>query len=306
MKFAYVSVVIPSPTVPTLHDLRAIDDALKSVARAHELIVVTPFNQTATWDIAPDLKCPLTVVKVEPMSSPDRATIAGLARAAGDFVIEWRGRPEDFKEIVINQLLEPTNRGCEVVEAISPVESDHVARFYGLANAFRPRNQPVRRSTARLYSRNALSALLNSAPVEPILAILVAELPVKRETFPIGCGVAASTTPRRRLWEGLSLLSKGTKLGLVVPLTLAVLFAVFGMAVALYAVLIITIRGRAPEGWTTLMVVTGLGQASILLMIGLTWSRIDALARGLTRIPDVTASVETFGIDDSQGQSGHP
>jgi hypothetical protein len=306
MKFAYVSVVIPTPTVPMLHDLRAIDDALRSVARAHELIVVTPFNRTATWGTVPDLTCPMIVVTVGPISSPDSATVAGLARAAGDFVIEWRGRLEDFTEIVINQLLEPTNLGYEIVEATPPANFDYAARFYRLANVFRPRNQQVRRSTARVYSRNALSSLLDSAPAEPILAILVAELPVKRETFAISCQVAASVIPRRRLSEGLSLLLKGTKLGLVVPLSLAALFGVFGITVALYAVLIYVTQSRPPEGWTTLMVVAGLGQASILLMVSLIWARIDAIVRGLTRKHDATASVETFGIGDSQRQSGHP
>ena len=306
MKFAYVSVVIPTPTVPMLHDLRAIDVALRSVARAHELIVVTPFNQTATWSTAPDLTCPITVVTVGAMSSPDSATIAGLARAAGDFVIEWRGRQEDFTEIMLNQLLEPTNLGYEIVEATPPpVNFDYAARFYRLANVFRPRNQQVRRSTARVYSRNALSTLLDSATAEPILAILVAELPVKRKTFASGCRVAASVIPRRRLSEGLSLLSKGTKLGLVVPLSLAALFGVFGITVALYAILIYITQSRPPEGWTTLMVVAGLGQASILLMVSLIWSRIDAIVRGLMRKHDVTATVETFGIGDSQRQSGH-
>jgi len=299
MKLAYISVVIPTPTVPTLHDLRAVDDALRSVARAHELIVVTPFNQTTTWGTAPDLTCPLTVVTVGTTMSPDSATIAGLARAVGDFVIEWRGRQEDFTEILISQLLEPTNLGYEIVEAAPPVNFDYATRFYSLVNIFRPRNQQVSRSTARVYSRNALSALLESATTESILAILVAELPFKREAFASDCRVAASVIPRRRLSEGLSLLSKGTKLGSVVPLCLAALFGVFGITVALYALLIYLTQSRPPEGWTTLMVVAGLGQASILFMASLIWARIDAIVRGLTGKHDVTTSVETFGIGDS-------
>jgi hypothetical protein len=54
------------------------------------------------------------------------------------------------------------------------------------------------------------------------------------------------------------------------------------------------LNGTSPEGWTTLMVVTGLGQASILALIGMTWSRIDSLSKGLTRSHDATAEVVVF------------
>ena len=42
------------------------------------------------------------------------------------------------------------------------------------------------------------------------------------------------------------------------------------------------------------MIVTGLGQASILALIGLTWSRIDSLLKGLSRPRDATAEVVVF------------
>jgi hypothetical protein len=296
MKFAYISVVISSPKLPTPHDLLSIDASLKSLSRAHEIIVVTTFSQTQGWRGISDLHCPLSVVRVEPSASPDRATTAGLARAAGDFILEWRGSPTELTRAVISQLIEPTNHGCELVEAIvSRDGNSFIDMIYALANAFRPWSQPVKRTVARLYSRNAIGSLLTAASVEPILAVLASELSVKRETVGIKSEDRPSSVRRRQFWEALSLLSKGTKLGSVLPLVLALLFGAFGAIAAIYAVLIITIRGRAPEGWTTLMVLTGLGQASLLFMVGLTWSRIDALTRGLAQKPDVTTSVEIYG-----------
>jgi len=107
------------------------------------------------------------------------------------------------------------------------------------------------------------------------------------------CSPGTRATTGQRVAEGAALLLKGTRFGAVFPLALAVMSAVFGVAVAFYALAILLIRGRTPEGWTTLMVVSGLGQAAILAMLGLTWARLDALARGLSRSQEATAFVVT-------------
>jgi hypothetical protein len=99
---------------------------------------------------------------------------------------------------------------------------------------------------------------------------------------------------RKRLAEGMSLLAKGSRFGTVIPLALATISALFGIFVTLYALILYLVDGKSPEGWTTLMIVTGLGQASVLALIGMTWSRIDSLSRGLTRSRDATAEVVVF------------
>jgi hypothetical protein len=295
MKFAYLSVLIFSRNTPPAEDLRLIDFTLQSVAYAHELILVIPFKSDLTWNAELDLDSPLTVVRVDPSASPDSATIAGLARAAGDFIIEWQGTLSDLTVEIVKLLMEPSNFGYELVEATTRHQPRSIPLEYALANIFRPWNQPVRKTVARVYSRHAIGILLPSASAESLMAVLVAELSVKRRTIDIPANAGESATPRRRLWEALSLLSKGTKIGALMPLALASIFGVFGATSAIYALLILAIRGRAPEGWATLMVLIGLGQASILLMIGLIWSRIDALTRGLGKRHDVTAAVDTFG-----------
>jgi hypothetical protein len=85
-----------------------------------------------------------------------------------------------------------------------------------------------------------------------------------------------------------------------IPLALAAASTAFGIAAAAWALGFFIIRGRTPEGWTTLMVVIGLGQAAILAMLGLTWTRIDSLTRGLSRNHDATANVFTWAPGNEQ------
>jgi hypothetical protein len=92
----------------------------------------------------------------------------------------------------------------------------------------------------------------------------------------------------------VTLLAKGSRFGTVVPLAIATVSALFGIFVSFYALTIYILNGKSPEGWTTLMIVTGLGQASILALIGMTWSRIDSLLKGLSRPRDATAEVVVF------------
>jgi hypothetical protein len=224
-------------------------------------------------------------------ATPDAAVLAGLARAVGDFVIEWRGPADELSREVIEQALAPTDRGTELVEITGSEDSVMSTAFYRAVNALRARDVPIRKTVGRTYSRHALGQLLSASGFEPQLDVLSAELPVHRMVT-----TTQSPHPHReafidRVADGGSLLSKGTKFGSAVPLVLASVSGLFGLFAAVYAVVILLVRGEAPEGWTTLMVLTGLGQAAILTMLGLVWTRIDGLARGLAQRRDATGNV---------------
>ena len=293
MKQAYVSVVIPVLTAPGSESLMQLDRELERNCRAHEIVLVLDRSQSLQ-ELPPgmNLQGPLTCVRTHDRSSRDAPTLAGLARSVGDFVIEWHGPLDYLSHEVIDAFLEGTNEGFELVE-IAGNQSWSSKFFYSVVNVLRPKGVPVRKSIARVFSRRAANQVIASAAFDDQLSVLVAEIPVARMLMQVPCEYVNSTWGSR-LAEGFSLLSKGSRFGTAIPLLLASLSAIFGLAAALYAVLILVIRGRTPEGWTTLMVVSGLGQAAILSMMGLTWSRISSLARGLTRSIDVTTDVEVW------------
>ena len=295
MKQAYVSVVIPfSGRVPSAQEIIALDTALKMTTRNHELILITVFDSGVKNFEIDGLSGPLSIVYTNSISSQNSSRVAAFGRAAGDFIIEWQGAVGDLTTNTILELLEPTNHGTELVEFESSFQLMTSRAFYSFANSLRSSRIPIRKTVGRAFSRRALGQLLLGSSFEPQVNVLCAELPVQRTSKTIKVNFAASQSFRERIAEGMTLLAKGSRFGTVVPLALATISALFGISVAFYALTLYLLNGKSPEGWTTLMIVNGLGQASILALIGMTWSRIDSLSKGLTRPRDATAEVIVF------------
>ncbi len=295
MKQAYVSVIFPfSGRMPSSQEITALDTALKLTTREHELIFITIFNSEVKNFEIDGLSGPLSVIYTNSISSQNSSRVAAFGRAVGDFIIEWQGNIEDLSKEALSEMLEPTNNGIELVEFESSFQSISSRVFYKFANSLRSSRIPIRKTVGRVFSRRALGQLLLGSSFEPQINVLCAELPVQRTNQTIHLKFATSQSFRERIAEGMTLLSKGSRFGTVVPLALATISALFGIFMAIYALVLYVVNGKSPEGWTTLMIVTGIGQASILALIGMTWSRIDSLSKGLSRPRDATAEVVVF------------
>lgn len=295
MKQAYISVILPfSGKALSTQEINTLDTALKMTTRDHELILITVFDSGVKNFEIDGLSGPLSIVYTNSISSQNSSRVAAFGRAVGDFIIEWQGTIGELTEVAIFELLEPTNTGVELVEFESSFQPSSSRVFYKFANSLRSSKIPVRKTVGRVFSRRAIGQLLLGSSFEPQINVLCAELPVQRTNKTIPVAFAASQSFRERITEGMTLLTKGSRFGTVIPLALATISALFGILVAAYALTLYVINGKSPEGWTTLMIVTGMGQASILALIGMTWSRIDSLSKGLTRPRDATAEVVVF------------
>jgi hypothetical protein len=295
LKQAYISVILPfSGKIPSSEEISTLDASLRTSSRHHELILIATFDSGLINFGDVKLTGPLSVVYINSVSSQNSSRIAAFGRAAGDFIIEWQGPIGDLNKDTILDLLEPTNHGTELIEFESSFQPVTSRVFYSFANSLRSSRVPVRKTVGRVFSRRALGHLLLGSSFEPQINVLCAELPVQRTSKTIHVNFVTRQSFRERIAEGMTLLSKGSRFGTVVPLALATVSALFGIFVAFYAITLYLFNGKSPEGWTTLMIVTGLGQASILALIGMTWSRIDSLSKGLTRPRDATAEVVVF------------
>jgi len=295
LKQAYISVILPNAgKLPSIQEIISLDNELKLATRNHELILISTFESGVMDFKFEGLSGPLSIVYINSISSQNSSRVAAYGRAAGDFIIEWHGPIYELTEDAILELLEPTNHGTELVEFESAFQPRISRAFYGFANSLRSSSIPVRKAVGRVFSRRALGQLLLGSSFEPQISVLCAELPVQRIGKRVRVNFVENQSVRERIVEGMTLLAKGSRFGTVVPLALATISAFFGIFVALYALTLYLLNGKSPEGWTTLMIVTGLGQASILALIGMTWSRIDSLAKGFTRPRDATAEVVVF------------
>lgn len=291
MKHAYVSLLLACDAAPAPEVVAQLDALMGQVARLHEILIVVPYGADPGQYQGVPLTGPVTVVSTHIRATPDTALLAGLSRAVGDFVLEWRGNPTEVTGEIVEQGLDLTDDGFELVDVVGVEKSMTSRAFYRTVNSLRPRTLPVRKTVGRIYSRRAVSQVLAGAVFEPQMDVLTAELPLPRTQVAVQVPNPHRETLALRLVEGAALLSKGTRFGSAVPLGLAALSAAFGVGAAVYALVFFVLQGQTPEGWTTLMVVLGLGLAAILAMLGLIWTRIDALSRGLAQRRDATGVV---------------
>lgn len=309
MKHAYVSLVLLVEAIPDALTIETLDAALATKARAHELVIVAPHGSSKLSAVAEGniaVHGPVSLVTTQLRSTLDGAIVAGLARSVGDFIIEWRGPLDALNDVLIGDVLAPSDEGAELVEVVGYRRSLASRFFNRVVNSLRPRDAPLRRTIARVYSRYAVQSVLRAATFEPHLDVLVAELPVQRTLHPVPLAYPPHAPITQRLSHGFSLLAKGTRFGSTVPLLLAAVSTVVGAGAAFYAFGLLVLRGRTPEGWTTLMVVIGFGQAAILTMLGLTWARVDSLSKSLARNSDMTAAVEVLAPTRPNHISGPP
>lgn len=299
MKQAYVSLLLPFPrSLPNPIQLSLIDELLNRLCRNHEIIVVTPFEFSEDEFKLSKLHGPLSIVYTNSIHSSDRARISALGRVVGDFVVEWQGELESLSLQILENIFKEINSGIELVEIATTHQSRSSRFFYKVVNLLRPSRLPVHKYVSRTMSRRSIGQLLAAAKIEQQINILYAELPVKRKRLSADVNFMFKSNLRQRAAEGASLLARGSRFGTVIPLTLATVSAMFGFFVALYAGFIYLLSGKSPEGWTTLMIVLGIGQGSILALIGMTWSRIDSLTKGMSQVYDVTAEVLVISPTD--------
>lgn len=304
MKHAYVSMVLPLSTMPEPRLIERVDALLAEHARAHEIVLVVPLGQLSPAEEPRAIRGPVSVVTTHTQSSPNGALIAGLARAVGDFVVEWRGPIEAIDGPLIADLLAPTDEDVELVEAIG-IETSRASRLFSrVINRLRPRELPLRKSHGRAYSRHAVQAVLRACTFEPRFDVIIAELPVRRASIQVPFHNPHSESATKRLSAALALLTRGTRLGAVVPLALAAMSALLGASAAIYAIGVFLLRGQTPEGWTTLTVLIGLGQAAVLTILGLIWNRVDTVMRGLSQPNDVTVETHVWAPFGDTGAAG--
>lgn len=293
MKESYITFVLPiGDQILSYAQLIEIDKLLDRNTRKHEIVIIAPFTAVISGNSdSVGFSGPVSFVFTALNATQNSALTAGLARSVGDFILEWYGSTESLTDQTLSSLLDPTDFGVELVE-LEMANSRIVSKiFYKIVNSLRPSRVPVRKIVGRSYSRRALGQILNAVTVEPQFNILFAELSLPRKIVKTDISAAVKQSLQYRIAQGAVLLLKGSRFGTVIPLSLAAISAVFGVCVSIYAIVLYLTVGKSPEGWTTLMIIIGLGQASILALLGLTWSRIDSIARGISGKTDVTAEV---------------
>lgn len=295
MKEAYLSFVFYNLTNSfPLDSLRKVDSDLRKLVRQHEIIMVTKsdFDEERTGDGT--FECPVTLVSMLPSANENAIRISALARASGDFIVEWVDDLDSLNIDEMSQALQLTNQGVELIEFVPDAPHLKVQTYLRVINSFRPVSPPLQHTFARLMSRRALSQVLQymNFPLNPDIAL--SDLVIKRAKL-------SSARKGHKLtvteWGGrktFSTLVMNTRFGGIFPIILSAISSAFGLGMAIFAASLFIVSGKSPEGWTTLMVVTGFGIGSILALLGMIWMKLESIFRALTSSADVTSEVKVI------------
>ena len=291
MKFAYLSFISLWSEVENEGDINKVDEMLKLQSAEHEILFIRKQSERIVDESKFDLYGPITIIDVSDIATRDEMTLCGFGRAVGDFIIEWQAPLNKVSSENLEVLLDGTNQGYEIVE-LSAVDQSKISKmFYSFVNLFRPANKKVAQSIGLIFSRFALSKLIAHADFDVQLKNVVADLPLSRKVVKSFDNFELRRGFSTRVRSGFILLSKGGKFGSTIPLAFACFSALLGIATVLYSLVVYFAKNKSPEGWTTLMIIFGLNFSVIMLVLSLLWSRLEAIARSLSKELDITSAV---------------
>lgn len=314
MKYAYVSVVLFGATDEIdAREVERIDTLLDAATSLHEIIVVCRSAAGPLWpesgDAAVCLTGPLTVVHAPDGAPAEESALRALARAVGDFVLEWDSNTSALTADRLDELFAEVDAGREIVEVPAAGAPLTGRAFLRLANLMRPGGAPLRSVAARLSSRRAIAEVLSEAArvVAPHRLVLFADVRAARSLVGEPLRQQARPPFSERLGEAVDVLLLGTRAGTRLPSVLAGLFALVGLSATIYAVVVPIVRGRAPEGWTTLLGFSGVAASGVFLVLALLSAQLRLSMRrsggGVGGSVDVYAPWRSSGEDEA---SPHP
>jgi hypothetical protein len=296
VKSAYVSVVFHWWRGCKASDIELLDLTMQETAEAHEILVVLSPDDLVAYRASDcahleGLTGPLSLVVTRAGASHDAAMLVGIGRSVGDFVLEWDAHIADITPGLMSEMLKETDMGAEIVELVPLHKHTKTKAFYRTANALRPKSLPLYASVARLLSRRSVDMVLHSSASESQRILLVGDSALPRVALERPLQRAIQRSSLRKSSEAVSVLVRGTNLGLVVPLTISIVSVIAAVGVAIYALVWFVIAGSTPQGWTTIMVFGGLGFGMIMAFMGMLWVRMDQLYRAVNSPPDATSQV---------------
>jgi hypothetical protein len=294
MKHAYISFVFIADGTACNSDIERLDQLLHSVAARHEILMVKAKRQNCIDESKLELYGPISVISVSARATEDERVLSGLGRAVGDFVFCWQSSLDLITAGLLSACLGKTDDGCEVIEIVSNSQPSLIKLAYFVTNVLRKNDRRIQRSNCVVYSRFAIEKLLEHATYDPQLRIIRAELPVSRTTVQIDKRMSTSVSLGRRIFDMASLIGKGSNLGTAIPIMFSALSAFLGIGVMFYSLVVLLIKDSTPQGWTTLMIITGLNFAVVMSSLTLIWSRLESISKSVATRIDLTSSVNVI------------
>lgn len=271
----FVSAVVyvrdePDTVQPFLIELDAL---LRDAFESYEIIVVDDCSGSET---ASAIRFALdrvrgcsTVLRLSRPHGVERAILAGLDRAMGDFVFELESSDNDFHLDLLITLYRKATEGYDVVAGCPAQVGWYSRLFYRFINRVSYLRLNLFTEAVRLVSRRALNAMLNlreKVRYRKALYALTGYARTQVTYLPL--------KPRNRRLNkenvtlALDVVVSFSDWGLKLSHYIAFGFFVFSVSMVFYALYNYFFR-NVVEGWTTIVITLGMGFSGVFLVLGL-------------------------------------
>ncbi|MFN8041395.1 MAG: hypothetical protein U0Q07_19415 [Acidimicrobiales bacterium] len=295
--FASFVVLVEDDADLVLEALPRLDEFLGERFDRHELVVVANAAPGVTAgrlaDLGP-LRGTLVLVELAHRHDKERAMLAGLSKAIGDFVFECEQLSNDWPLDLLTELFERCAEGVDVVDASGAEPTWSRRQFFSALNRFSYLDIPDHPVSVRVVSRRALNAMLDMREKVRYRRALYAAAGYPQAVVhyePIAD--VAGGRRRQRIGHGFDVMVSFSDIGLRLANLAALVFGVFAGLAVVYTLLVFALKKDVVTGWTTLMLVVSFGFAGLFIVLSILGEYISRILIEVRHRPPFTVRAST-------------
>ncbi|WP_240414720.1 glycosyltransferase [Paenibacillus periandrae] len=287
-----------------LEGLLKLDNKLNEVFENYEIIIVNDASTDGSLELIRDnaykIGSNMSVITLSRKHGVESGIMAGLIKSMGDFVFEFETTKNDFPLDLIHTMYKTALTGFDIVVASVSTGIPWTSKaFYKIVNKITYLQLDLRSESARIVSRRAMNAMLNLKEKVRYRKALYAYTGYSKEVITYEPSnkhnSARAGLNRENISTAFDVVVSFSNIGLKLSHYLSIVFLLFSLFMAGYALFNFIFNKNIVEGWTTLMILISFGFTGLFFIVGMIGEYISRMLIELQNRPFYsTRTVENF------------
>lgn len=284
--------------------LEKLNNSLSENFNNYEIILINDASSDKTLlnaRIAKDyLLGNLTIINLSRRHGIEKAMNAGLVKSIGDFIFEIENINYDYSLDLLHTLFKTAIAGNDIVAASPNTGLSLTSKlFYKLVNNFSYLKLDLKTESIRIVSRRALNAMLNLREKVRYRKALYAYTGFKKHLISYDplykVKSDKSKLNRENISTAFDVIVSFSNIGLKISHYLSIVFLLFSLFMAGYAIYNFFFNKNIVQGWTTLMILISFGFTGLFFIVGMIGEYISRILIEIQNRPFyTTSSIEMY------------
>ncbi|GLI09886.1 glycosyl transferase [Paenibacillus tyrfis] len=303
-----------------------LDLILGGMFQYYEIVVVNDASTDLTLEkireVSKEVNGNMIVISLSRKHGIEKGMTAGLIKSMGDFVFEFETTKFDFSSDIIPNLYRTALTGFDIVVVSPSTGLPWTSKmFYKFVNKISYLELDLRTESTRVVSRRALNAMLNLKEKVRYRKALYAYTGYSKKVLTYQSLIkqhsARSGINRENISTAFDVIVSFSNIGLKLSHYLSIVFLLFSLFMAGYALFNYFFNKNIVEGWTTLMILISFGFTGLFFIVGMLGEYISRILIEIQNRPSYTTqsvdnfkpqkvnTVETFNNEVAVGKEAH-